>query len=133
MDSIKSSVTRPYVASVNNDIEWSHSSSIKTIRNLILVLTIGNHKAHSNPNPKGEDEMPRTDLQYSIHPARYAKGKIAIQTPGVGGWKSLACLILTTEIAPSARYSGRESSYIVSPRQAARFVSAIKLANRGTK
>ena len=47
----------------------------------------------------------RTDLQYSIHPARYAKGKMAIQTPGVGGWKSLACLILTTEIAPSARYS----------------------------
>ena len=67
----------------------------------------------------------RTDLQYSIHPARYAKGKVAIQTPGVDGWKSLAALILTAEIAPRARWSGRERSYIVSQAQADRFVRAI--------
>jgi len=71
--------------------------------------------------------MPRTDLEYSISTAKYAKGKVAIRTPGVDGWKSLAALILTTDIAPNARYSGREHAYIVSPAQAARFVQAINV------
>jgi hypothetical protein len=68
----------------------------------------------------------RTDLNYSIGNARYAKDKISIRTPGFDGWKSLAALILTTEIAPNARWSGRERAYIVSKAQAARFVSAIR-------
>ena len=70
--------------------------------------------------------MPRTDLEYTINNARYAKGKIAIRTPGIDGWKSLAALILTTEIAPNARWSGRERAYIVSQAQASRFVKAIE-------
>jgi hypothetical protein len=74
--------------------------------------------------------MPRPDLQYTIGNARYAKGKIAVRTPGIDGWKSLAALILTTEIAPNARFSNRESSYIVSRAQADRFVKAIEAAQQ---
>lgn len=70
--------------------------------------------------------MTRDDLQYTINDARYARGKVAIRTPGINGWKSLAALILTTEIAPNARWSGRERAYIVSRAQADRFVLAIK-------
>ena len=66
--------------------------------------------------------------RYTRNPARYVKGMVALQIPGVGGWKSTAACILTFEIAPNARYSGRERSYIVSSRQADRFESAVKAA-----
>jgi hypothetical protein len=66
------------------------------------------------------------DLKYTLSRARYAKGKMALHIPGIDGWKSTAASILTFEIAPNARYSGREKSYIVSPSQAARFVKAVE-------
>jgi len=65
------------------------------------------------------------DLVYVRTSARYAKGKIALTIPGVGGWKSTAALILTTKIAPNARFSHRERAYIVSVHQADRFEQAI--------
>ena len=71
----------------------------------------------------------RPDLQYTASPARYAKGKIALRIPGIDGWKSLAALILTIEIAPNCRYSNREQAYIVSRSQAARFAQAVSNAN----
>lgn len=72
----------------------------------------------------------RTDPQYTIADARYAKGKIALRTPGVDGWKSLAALILTVDIAPNVRWSNREKAYIVSRTQAARFVGAVNAASQ---
>lgn len=66
------------------------------------------------------------ELVYTRTPARYAEGKVALQVPGVGMWKSLAAIVLTTQIAPNARYSNREHSYIVSPRQADKFESTIE-------
>ena len=74
----------------------------------------------------------RTDLQYRAQPARYAKGKVALHIPGVGGWKSLAALILTLEIAPNCRYSNRERAYIVSTSQAERFRLAVLAADQGS-
>ena len=70
--------------------------------------------------------MTDPDLQYTISDARYAKNMVALAIPGIGGWKSLAAMILTTQIAPRARWSGRECAYIVSKPQAARFVYAIE-------
>lgn len=75
----------------------------------------------------------RIDLQYTANPARYAKGKIALHIPGIDGWKSLAALILTNEIAPNCRYSNRERAYIVSPAQAFRFACAVKNAEVGER
>ena len=72
----------------------------------------------------------RADLQYVASNARYAKGKVALRIPGVDGWKSLAALILTTEIAPHCRWSNREKAYIVSRAQAARFVRAINAVSQ---
>jgi hypothetical protein len=63
------------------------------------------------------------DLAYTMNDARYAKDKVALHIPGVDGWKSLAACILT--IAPNCRWSNREKAYIVSKRQAERFVQAV--------
>lgn len=71
----------------------------------------------------------RTDLQYTAQPARYAKNMVALHIPGVDGWKSLAALILTVEVAPNCRYSNRERAYIVSRSQADRFVRAVAEAH----
>ena len=57
---------------------------------------------------------------YTIHPAKYAKGKLAIHCkPDGTGWKTLAMLILSD--MPGVRYSNRESSYIISPACARKF------------
>jgi hypothetical protein len=66
------------------------------------------------------------DLQYTMNDARYAKNMVALHIPGIDGWKSTAASILTFEIAPNARHSGRERAYIVSKAQAARFVKAVE-------
>lgn len=69
----------------------------------------------------------RSDLQYTAQAARYAKNMIALRIPGVDGWKSLAALILTNEVAPNCRFSNREKAYIVSRTQAARFIRAVQI------
>lgn len=66
------------------------------------------------------------ELQYTRNHARYAKDMIALRIPGIDGWKSVAALILTIEVAPNARYSNREHCYIVSQRQADRFEKTVE-------
>lgn len=62
---------------------------------------------------------------YTIHPARYAKGKQAVHCkPDGTGWKTLAALIVSD--MPGVRYSNRESAYIVSPGCAAKFDRKMK-------
>lgn len=60
---------------------------------------------------------------YTIAPARYAgrwngKPQMAVSCPSADGFKSRAAVIMSTL---NARYSGRESAYIVSPAKAAKF------------
>ena len=57
---------------------------------------------------------------FTIHPAKYAKGMMAVHCKADGtGWKTLAALIISG--MPGVRYSGRESAYICSPGRAAKF------------
>ena len=63
-------------------------------------------------------------LTYTMNDARYAKDKVAIHIPGVDGWKGIATTILERTV-PTYRYSNRERAYIVSKRQAERFVQAV--------
>lgn len=62
---------------------------------------------------------------YTIHRARYAKGKMAVHCKSDGtGWKTLAALIISE--MPGVRYSNRESAYIVSPKCATKFDRKMK-------
>lgn len=75
--------------------------------------------------------MTQPPLQtYTIHPAKYAKGKMAIHcVPDGTGWRTLADLIITG--MKNVRYSNRERAYIVSPRCAENFkVEVAKAENR---
>lgn len=65
--------------------------------------------------------MTESSLQtYTIHPAKYAKGKFAIYCkPDGSGYKTLAALIISE--MPGVTYSNREKSYICSPGHAAKF------------
>jgi hypothetical protein len=57
---------------------------------------------------------------YTIGPARYAKGKMAIRCKSDGsGWKTRAMTL--AERLANGRYSGRENAYILSPAAAKRF------------
>lgn len=57
--------------------------------------------------------------EYSIHPARYAKGKVIIRTPGRNGFKTRAARIAGDGLGLS--YAGRSGGYTASPSQAERF------------
>ena len=64
---------------------------------------------------------------YTIHPARYAKGKMALRCiPDGTGWKTLAALIISQ--IPGVRYSNREHAYIVSPACARKFEQKLAAA-----
>lgn len=66
---------------------------------------------------------------YTIRPARYAKGKLAIHCkPDGTGWKTLAALIISDMKGVS--YSNRESSYIVSPGCAKKFEARMAQAQQ---
>jgi hypothetical protein len=57
---------------------------------------------------------------YTVSPARYAKGKLAIHCkPDGTGWKTLAAQIISQ--MKGVRYSNRERAYVVSSRCAAKF------------
>lgn len=58
-------------------------------------------------------------MDYTVSPARYAKGKMAVRCPSQDGWKSRAAR-LAAAIA-RGRYTGREGAYIMSPAAAAKF------------
>ena len=61
-------------------------------------------------------------VSYTIQPAKYAKGKIAIRCiPDGTGWKTLAARTISE--MPGVTYSDRERSYICSTRCAAKFVA----------
>ena len=67
---------------------------------------------------------------FTIHPAKYAKGKMAVHCkPDGSGWKTLAALIISA--MPGVRYSNRERAYIVSPKCAEKFKAEMaKAENR---
>jgi alkylated DNA nucleotide flippase Atl1 len=56
----------------------------------------------------------------TAYPARYAKGKLAVTAPGVGGFKSDAALLAE---ALGGRWSNRERAYIMSPAAYRRLVA----------
>lgn len=56
---------------------------------------------------------------YSIQPARYAKGMLAVRCPSNTGYKTRAARLLGDGL--KCRYSNRELSYIVPPTKLARF------------
>lgn len=58
-------------------------------------------------------------MEYSISPARYAKGKMAVRCPSSTGWKTRAARL--AEAIARGRYTGREGAYIMSPAAAIRF------------
>ena len=75
--------------------------------------------------------MAYADLIYTRSPARYAKNMVAIQCPSEDHYKSRAATVLE-EVAGaswgsgrSLRFSGRESSYIVSKRVADKFEARV--------
>jgi hypothetical protein len=59
--------------------------------------------------------------RYSISPARYSSGKVAVQAPSEDSWKTRAARL--AEHFSGGRYSNREKAYIMSPAAAERFVS----------
>jgi hypothetical protein len=56
---------------------------------------------------------------FTIYPARYAKGKVAVTCPSKDGWKTRAARLIGDGL--NGRYTGREHAYIVSPACAERF------------
>jgi hypothetical protein len=64
---------------------------------------------------------------FTIHPAKYAKGKMAVHCKADGsGWRTLAALIISE--MKNVRYSNRERAFIVSPRCAEKFVTEMARA-----
>lgn len=57
-------------------------------------------------------------MTYSIAPARYAKGMLAVRCPSDTGFKTRAALLAC---ALNGRYSNRCRAYIMSPAKVARF------------
>lgn len=57
--------------------------------------------------------------EYTSRPARYSRGNIAVQCPGVGGWKTRAGRL--AEAVCRGRYTNREKSYIMTPSQFKKF------------
>lgn len=62
---------------------------------------------------------PRTKPDYLVRPARYAKGKMAVQCPSPDVYKTRAARL--AEALARGRYTGREGAYIMSPGRAAKF------------
>lgn len=60
-----------------------------------------------------------TDHAYTISPARYSKGNMAVRCPSSTGWKTRAAR-LASRLA-NGRYTGREQAYIMSAAAAKRF------------
>lgn len=63
-------------------------------------------------------------LGYTVQPARYAKGQIAVRPEVDGtGWKTVAAMIISQ--MPGVRWSNRERAYICSPFRAGKFAEEI--------
>jgi hypothetical protein len=59
------------------------------------------------------------DNAFKIDPARYAKGKVIVQTPSDTGWKTRAGRLADT--IARGNYTNREKGYVMSPSQAEKF------------
>jgi hypothetical protein len=67
------------------------------------------------------------DLAYTIGPAKYAKGMLAVRPAVDGtGWKTLAAVIISG--MPGVRWTGRERAYLCSPSRARKFEQAVQEA-----
>jgi hypothetical protein len=67
------------------------------------------------------------DLAYTIGPARYAKGMLAVRPhPDGTGWKTLAALIISQ--MPGVRWTGRDRAYLCSPSRAGKFEQEVQEA-----
>lgn len=60
------------------------------------------------------------DGDYRVTPARYAKGKVAVQCPSTTGYKTRAARLAC---ALRGRYVNRERAYIMGRRTAERFLT----------
>jgi len=56
---------------------------------------------------------------FSVTPARYAKGMLAVRCPSPNGYKTRAARLIGDGL--NCRWSNRERAYIVSPTKLARF------------
>ncbi|KFL31722.1 hypothetical protein JP75_06515 [Devosia riboflavina] len=56
---------------------------------------------------------------YSVSPARYAKGMLAVKCPSPNGYKTRAARLIGDGL--KCRWSNRERAYIVPPTKLARF------------
>lgn len=71
---------------------------------------------------------PIKTADYTVRPAKYAKGKVAVETPSTNDLKTRAARIMS---AIAQNYSRREHAYIVSPRQAEKFLEAFHSGKDG--
>lgn len=58
-------------------------------------------------------------FDFTITPARYAKGKMAVRCPSGNGYKTRAARL--AEAIARGRYTGRERAYIMGPKSAEKF------------
>lgn len=76
--------------------------------------------------PRGKERLSFGAVRgdgYTILPARYAKGRVLVQAPGIGGWKSPAgCMAEHV----GGRYTHREGGYVMSPAAAERMVALLR-------
>lgn len=71
---------------------------------------------------------PITTGEYTVRPAKYAKGKVAVETPSTTDLKTRAARIMS---AIAQNYSRREHAYIVTPNQAEKFLKAFHSGRDG--
>lgn len=60
-----------------------------------------------------------TDYEYTVSPARYAKGKLIVRCPSADGFKTRAARLIGDGL--HARWTHRERGYIASPAMVAKF------------
>lgn len=98
-------------------------------RTLVRVTATPSRKGHYCATNEGSNVTEDLKSTYTIRPARYAKGKMAVYCkpdPSGEGWKMLAATIISG--MPGVTYSHRERSYICSPSRAAKFEAEITRA-----
>jgi len=67
------------------------------------------------------------DLRYTISPARYARGMMAVRPAVDGtGWKTLAAVLISQ--MPGVRWTGRDRAYLCTPSRARKFEQAVQEA-----
>jgi hypothetical protein len=101
---------------VTNAAQMYHDWKEKNRPPLIPRTSGMNGKLEFTPI-KGGDKGPGNG-EFTIRPARYAKGKALVQAPSGDGYKTRASRLAE---AVGGKYTGREDGYTMSPKQAERF------------